>query len=104
MIRKPERSTLHTFFAPKESRHYLANRHSAKKSGRHAEAAKALLTRRLRALERVPLPIEWGTTFTDPRLAAAVVDRLTFNAHIINTGTSSYRLRSTRAAKKGAAT
>ncbi|KAB7744860.1 AAA family ATPase [Nostocoides sp. F2B08] len=44
---------------------------------------------------------EWGTTFTDPRLAAAVVDRLTFNAHIISTGTSSYRLRSTRAAKKG---
>jgi len=36
---------------------------------------------------------EWGATFTDPRLAAAVVDRLTFNAHIINTGTSSYRLR-----------
>ena len=26
---------------------------------------------------------EWGNTFTDPRLAAAVVDRLTFNAHII---------------------
>lgn len=47
---------------------------------------------------------EWGNTFTDPRLAAAVVDRLTFNAHIITTGTSSYRLRSTRAAKKGAAT
>ncbi len=46
---------------------------------------------------------EWGNTFTDPRLAAAVVDRLTFNAHLINTGTSSYRLRSTRAAKKGAA-
>ena len=40
---------------------------------------------------------EWGTTFTDPRLAAAVVDRLTFNAHIINTGTSSYRLRTSRA-------
>lgn len=45
---------------------------------------------------------EWGATFTDPRLAAAVVDRLTFNAHIINTGTNSYRLRATRA-KKGAA-
>ena len=45
---------------------------------------------------------EWGNTFTDPRLAAAVVDRLTFNAHIIQTGTSSYRLTSTRA-KKGAA-
>lgn len=39
---------------------------------------------------------EWGDTFTDPRLAAAVVDRLTFNAHIINTGTQSYRLAHTR--------
>lgn len=39
---------------------------------------------------------EWGATFTDPRLAAAVVDRLTFNAHIINTGTQSYRLQSTQ--------
>jgi DNA replication protein DnaC len=36
---------------------------------------------------------EWGRTFTDARLAAAVVDRLTFNATIINTGTNSYRLR-----------
>ena len=45
---------------------------------------------------------EWGNTFTDPRLAAAVVDRLTFNAHIIQTGTNSYRLTSTRN-KKGAA-
>jgi len=42
---------------------------------------------------------EWGATFTDPRLAAAVVDRLTFRAHIIQTGTDSYRLRATRAAK-----
>jgi len=45
---------------------------------------------------------EWGTTFTDPRLAAAVVDRLTFNAHIIQAGTSSYRLNTSRT-KKGAA-
>jgi len=43
---------------------------------------------------------EWGQTFTDPRLAAAVVDRLTFNAHIIQTGTDSYRLRATRARKR----
>jgi DNA replication protein DnaC len=43
---------------------------------------------------------EWGRTFTDPRLAAAVVDRVTYNAHIIETGTDSYRLRATRAAKK----
>lgn len=39
---------------------------------------------------------EWGRTFTDPRLAAAVVDRLTFRAHIIETGTNSYRLRQAR--------
>ncbi|MDF3313663.1 IS21-like element helper ATPase IstB [Rhodococcus sp. T2V] len=45
---------------------------------------------------------EWGATFTDPRLAAAVVDRLTFNAHIIQTGTTSYRLSTSR--KKGANT
>ena len=42
---------------------------------------------------------EWGQTFTDPRLVGAVVDRLTFNAHILETGTTSYRLRSTKAAK-----
>jgi DNA replication protein DnaC len=42
---------------------------------------------------------EWGRTFTDPRLAAAVVDRLTFHAHIIQTGTDSYRLRTSRTAK-----
>ncbi len=35
---------------------------------------------------------EWTKTFTDPRLAAAVIDRITFRAHIIETGTTSYRL------------
>jgi len=35
---------------------------------------------------------EWGTVFTDARLVAAIVDRVTFNAHIIETGTQSYRL------------
>jgi hypothetical protein len=30
--------------------------------------------------------------FPDPRLVAAIVDRITFNAHIIETGTQSYRL------------
>jgi IstB-like ATP binding protein len=41
-----------------------------------------------------------GQTFTDPRLAAAVVDRLTFNALIVQTGTQSYRLRATRRARR----
>ncbi len=47
---------------------------------------------------------EWGATFNDPRLAAAVVDRLTFRAHIIQTGTDSYRLKATRNAKKNTTT
>ena len=47
---------------------------------------------------------EWGQTFADPRLAAAVVDRLTFHAHIIETGSDSYRLRVTTSARGGAQT
>jgi len=44
---------------------------------------------------------EWGTVFPDPRLAAAVVDRLTFNGYIIETGTASYRLAHTQARRPG---
>ena len=39
---------------------------------------------------------EWNKTFTDKRLAAAVVDRVTFHAHIIQTGLTSYRLNNAR--------
>lgn len=39
----------------------------------------------------------WTKTFTDPRFCAAIVDRLTLNGTIIETGTDSYRLASTRA-------
>lgn len=38
----------------------------------------------------------WTKTFTDPRLCAAIVDRLTFHGTIIETGTDSYRLNHTR--------
>jgi DNA replication protein DnaC len=38
----------------------------------------------------------WTKTFTEPRLCAAIVDRLTFNATIIETGTESYRLAHAR--------
>ena len=52
----------------------------------------------------VNLPFsEWGQVIGDHRLVAAIVDRLTFNAHIIETRTDSFRLRSTkvkRATKK----
>jgi DNA replication protein DnaC len=42
----------------------------------------------------------WTRTFTDPRLCAAIIDRLNFAGNIRETGTHSYRLahaRSTRA-------
>ncbi|KQN86629.1 hypothetical protein ASE96_13795 [Arthrobacter sp. Leaf69] len=49
---------------------------------------------------QTPTPNEsfsgWTKTFTDPRLCAAIVDRLTFNGAIIETGTDSYRLAHTK--------
>lgn len=38
----------------------------------------------------------WTKTFTDPRLCAAIVDRLTFAGQIIETGSVSYRLAHAR--------
>jgi DNA replication protein DnaC len=43
---------------------------------------------------------EWGQIIPDPRLVAAIVDRVTFNAQIIETGTDSYRLRTTRTRRR----
>ena len=42
----------------------------------------------------------WTKTFTDPRLCAAIVDRLTFGGNIIETGTHSYRLAQARSQRK----
>jgi hypothetical protein len=42
--------------------------------------------------EPVGTSVAWTKTFTDPRLCAAIVDRLTFAGQIIETGTTSYRL------------
>ena len=39
----------------------------------------------------------WTKSFADPRLCAAIVDRLTFAGQIIETGTTSYRLAHARA-------
>ena len=44
----------------------------------------------------------WTKTFTDPRLCAAIVDRLTFGGNIIETGTQSYRLAQTLAHRAAA--
>jgi len=43
----------------------------------------------------------WTRTFTDPRLCAAIVDRLTFGGNIFETGTVSYRLAHARAQRAG---
>ena len=45
---------------------------------------------------------EWGTVFPGPRLVAAIVDRVTFNAHILETGTQPYRLRTSKTTARGA--
>ena len=44
----------------------------------------------------------WTKTFTDPRLCAAIVNRLTFGGNIIETGTESYRLAHARAKRAAA--
>jgi DNA replication protein DnaC len=46
---------------------------------------------------------EWTKVFPEPRLCKAIVDRLTFNAHIIETGTESWRFKKTmeRQQRKG---
>ena len=43
---------------------------------------------------------EWGAVFPDPRLVAAIVDRVTFNACILETGTQSYRLRTSKTSRR----
>jgi len=44
---------------------------------------------------------EWSTKFPNMRLCKAMLDRLTDQAHIIETGDESYRFRRTLAKKKG---
>ena len=43
---------------------------------------------------------EWPQVFTNARLCKAVLDRLTDQAHIIETGSESYRFRRTRSKKQ----
>jgi DNA replication protein DnaC len=47
---------------------------------------------------------EWAATFSDPRLCAAIVGRLTYDAHIIGTGAGSCRLRTATARRQAART
>jgi DNA replication protein DnaC len=43
---------------------------------------------------------EWGSVLPDARLVAAIVDRITFNAHILETRTDSYRLRTSKTSSR----
>jgi DNA replication protein DnaC len=45
---------------------------------------------------------DWGAVFPHPRLVAAIVDRVTFNALILETGTQSYRLRTSKNTRRNA--
>lgn len=47
---------------------------------------------------------ELSKVFTDPRLAEAVVDRLTLRSLIVETGSDSFRLRSRGPKRRRAAT
>ena len=47
---------------------------------------------------------EWSQVIPNPRLCKALIDRLTDRAHIITTGTDSYRFRRTTAQRKAAKT
>jgi len=56
-------------------------------------AERALLLASFPRGERMPRAVEWTKVFPDPRMAKAVVDRITHRAHIIDTGTESWRFR-----------
>lgn len=52
-------------------------------------------------LSALNLPFsEWSQVIPNPRLCKALIDRLTDQAHIIPTGTDSYRFRRTTAQRK----
>ncbi|GHG83692.1 IS21-like element helper ATPase IstB [Streptomyces griseocarneus] len=46
---------------------------------------------------------EWDKIFADPRLCAAIADRITFRCTLIQTGTESYRFQATEAERKARA-
>jgi DNA replication protein DnaC len=48
--------------------------------------------------------VEWDTIFNEPRLCAAIADRITFHCTLIQTGTESFRLQATEADRQAKAT
>jgi hypothetical protein len=56
-------------------------------------AAEPLFQEKKQRRDRVQRAVRWTKTLTDPRLRAAIVDRLTFGGNITETGTDSARPR-----------
>ncbi|MDF3294105.1 IS21-like element helper ATPase IstB [Streptomyces sp. RB6PN23] len=52
--------------------------------------------RKATAVATNPPFTEWDKTFGDPRLCAAIADRITFRCTLIQTGTESYRFQATQ--------
>ena len=66
------------------------------------EAEPALRAQRAVLIVTTNLPFsEWTTVFPNPRLCKALLDRITDRAHIIETGTESFRFRRTLEKRKG---
>ena len=69
--------------------------------GARSTTASGLTTRWTTVIVTTNLPFsEWPQVFTNARLCKAILDRLTDQAHIIETGTESYRFRRTLGRKR----
>src|SRR6202051_527289 len=69
----------------------------------HLHYLEALLQAEVEERERRSIELrvsEWPQVFTNARLCKAVLDRLTDRAHIIETGSESYRFRRTLRKKR----
>ncbi|MFJ7276266.1 ATP-binding protein [Kitasatospora sp. NPDC098663] len=63
------------------------------------EARKAIENSTLAVATNSPFA-EWDRIFADPRLCAAIADRITFRCTLIQTGTESYRFQATEAERQ----
>src|SRR5437762_2466089 len=88
--RLPRLKTLEEFDFNQAHQTSAAKFHQLAGGGHHERAERAVL------IVTTSLPFsEWTQVFSNPRLCKALLDRITDRAHIIETGTESYRFRRT---------